>query len=167
MSMETSVKEAAMKIPELLRTQHTEIVEEASKALKRAHLRGYEGVGEDTPRLRLQALCNRLTRCVETRQSVPLIRYVEETARKRFHSGVELFEVQTAMNALEEAIWNTMRRRMTPPEFVEAVGLLSSILGLGKDALARTYVSLASTRHAPTLDMRRLASVRDAAVPDD
>jgi len=49
-----------------------------------------------------------------------------------------------------------------PDELAEAVGLLSTILGFGKDALARTYVSLASHRRVPSLDLSALFSGVDA-----
>jgi hypothetical protein len=34
--------------------------------------------------------------------------------------------------------------------------LLTTVLGVGKDALARTYVSLASHEHVSSLDLRAL-----------
>jgi hypothetical protein len=154
-----------MDITELLQTRSLNIIAKASNALARAHLAGYEDAGSEATNLRLRALYNRLMRCVETRNASPLVKYVEDIAHNRFYRGVRLSEVQTAFNALEEAIWKEMRATMTPTEFIEAVGLLSTILGLGKDALARTYVSLASARHAPALDIHRLAGVHDAAAP--
>jgi hypothetical protein len=36
------------------------------------------------------------------------------------------------------------------------LGLVSTILGAAKDALAREYVSLATHRHAGSLDLRAL-----------
>jgi len=41
-------------------------------------------------------------------------------------------------------------------ELAESLGLLTTVLGVGKDALARTYVSLASHEHVPSLDLRAL-----------
>ena len=146
-----------MTLSELLQHSSLRIIAKASNALARAHLKSYERAGTEMTRLRLQALFNRLTRCVEDRKAWPMIRYVEDIAQSRFYDGVVLSEVQTAFNALEEAIWVEMRGTMAPTEFIEAVGLLSAILGLGKDALARTYVSLASTRHAPALNTDLLA----------
>lgn len=117
--------------------------------------------------MRLQGLFNQILLCVVTRQAVPLIRYVETIAHERFHHGVELFEVQTAFNALEEALWKEMRAKMAPAEFIEAVALLSTILGTGKDALARTYVALASSRHAPALDIDQLAGGHESVLQFD
>lgn len=43
-----------------------------------------------------------------------------------------------------------------PSELAECIGLLGTVLGVGKDALARSYVSLASHRHVPSLDLSAL-----------
>jgi hypothetical protein len=64
--------------------------------------------------------------------------------------------VQTAFNTLEEAMWKRVVADVPPAELAEAIGLLSTTLGFGKDALARRYVSLASARHVPTLDLSAL-----------
>jgi hypothetical protein len=43
-----------------------------------------------------------------------------------------------------------------PARRAESLGLLTTVLGAGKDALARSYVSLASRQHVPSLDLRAL-----------
>ena len=45
---------------------------------------------------------------------------------------------------------------MPGDDLVEAIGLLSTVLGFGKDAVARTYVSRASKRHVTSLDLSAL-----------
>lgn len=154
-----------MDISQLLRTHSPLILANATNALSRAHLKSYERVGTETTRLRLKGLYGHLRRCIDTENGSPLIQYVQDIACDRFHHGVELFEVQTAFNVLEETIWEEMRTTMTPGEFMESVGLLSTILGLGKDLLARKYVSLASARHVPVLDVELLAKGNEAALP--
>jgi hypothetical protein len=64
--------------------------------------------------------------------------------------------VQAAFNALEEATWTCLLARVEPSELAESLGLVSTILGAAKDALARRYVSLAAHTHAPSLDLRAL-----------
>jgi hypothetical protein len=71
-----------------------------------------------------------------------MIALATETARQRFDAGYELAEVQTAFNALEQAIWTRMFARLEAEQLVEALGSSTTILGAGKDALAREYVSL-------------------------
>jgi hypothetical protein len=82
--------------------------------------------------------------------------YAEKVAEQRFDQGFDISEVQMAFNALEEAMWRRVVDGTTPDELAEAVGLLSTVLGFGKDALARKYVSLASERHVPSLDLTAL-----------
>jgi len=45
---------------------------------------------------------------------------------------------------------------LEPAQFAETLGLVSTILGAAKDALARKYVSLATDTHAPSLDLHAL-----------
>ena len=53
-------------------------------------------------------------------------------------------------------MWRRVADGVPPADLAEAIGLLSTILGFGKDALARRYVSLATERHVPTLDLSAL-----------
>ena len=70
--------------------------------------------------------------------------------------------VEEALSALSEhgddakIMWRRAVVGVPADELAEAVGLLTTILGAGKDALARRYVSLASQRHVPTLDLSAL-----------
>jgi hypothetical protein len=64
--------------------------------------------------------------------------------------------VQSAFNSLEEVVWARMLAELPPAELAEALGLVSTVLGAGKDALARRYVSLAARTHAPSLDLSAL-----------
>jgi hypothetical protein len=61
-----------------------------------------------------------------------------------------------AFNALEEAMWRCVVVAEPPDDLAEAIGLLSTVLGYGKDAVARRYLSLASKRHVPSLDLSAL-----------
>ena len=156
-----------MDISQHLQDRSLVIITAATNSVSRAHLSGYEADGAESTRLRMQAIYNRLTRCIERNSASPLIRYVQDIAHNRFFGGVELHEVQTAINMLEEAIWMDMLEQMTPTEFAKAVGRVSTILGLGKDALACTYVSLASKNRAPSLDLKALNKGQESAVSID
>ena len=81
---------------------------------------------------------------------------MQQIAAERFTSGYDLSEVQNAFNALEGAIWTRVFAALEPGQYAEALGLVTTILGAGKDALAREYVSLATDTHAPSLDLRAL-----------
>jgi hypothetical protein len=87
-----------------------------------------------------------------------MISHAEQIAGERFNSGYDLWEVQTAFNVLEEAIWVRIFKNFPPTELAEAIGLVSTVLGAGKDALARKYVSLASKTRASSLNLQSLFS---------
>lgn len=53
-------------------------------------------------------------------------------------------------------MWRLVVSRAAPTELAEAIGLLGTVLGYGKDTVARRYVSLAARRHVPSLDLSAL-----------
>jgi hypothetical protein len=136
---------------------HTnDILAEASEGVERAHLRHYEQAGKEHVHQRLRALFVLCMRGVKERNLGPMIAYADEIARERFGAGFDLWEVQTAFNVLEETIWKRILKDLPPVEYADALGLVSTVLGTGKDTLARRYVSLASKSRVPTLNMQSL-----------
>ena len=106
-------------------------------------------------RRRLEALFDHVVDGVADRELTSIVAYAEDVAEERF-DGYDLSEVQVAFNALEEATWTRMIDVLQPAQLAEALGLVSTILGCGKDALARKYVALATQAHAPSLNLRAL-----------
>lgn len=143
-------------VEDLLVQQRAEVLEDALAALGRSHLVHYEQSGEEFTRERLAELFDLVVSALRSRQLGPVSRYCEELAQQRFEAGFGISEVQTAFNVLEEAMWRRVVDGVQPFDLAEAIGLLSTILGFGKDVLARRYVSLASQRHVPTLDLSAL-----------
>jgi hypothetical protein len=140
----------------LLAADVAAILDNAADALRRTHSSHYESVGEVEVRQRLEALFDRLVQALARRDVGPLVVYAQDVAEQRFRSGFDLSEVQSAFNALEEAVWARVLAELPPDELAEALGLVSTALGAGKDALARRYVSLAAQTHAPSLDLSAL-----------
>jgi hypothetical protein len=147
-----------MDLAELLHESSPQILEGADEAMKRSHLRNYELAGREQVHQRLKALFVLTTRAVKERNLGPMIAYAELIARDRYAAGFDLSEVQTAFNVLEEAIWTRIVHTLPPSEFGEALGLVSTVLGAGKDALARTYVTLASKARTESLNLQSLFS---------
>jgi hypothetical protein len=85
-----------------------------------------------------------------------MVAHADSIARERFNAGYDLWEVQTAFNVLEEAIWLRLMKELPPAELPEALGLVSTILGIGKDTLARRYVSLAAKTKVTSLNLQSL-----------
>ena len=140
----------------ILSGAHDQILDEATDALGRSHLRHYDTIDLAQRRARLERLFEVTVDCLQSRQLTPVVGYAEQIARERFDNGFDIGEVQTAFNVLEEAMWRTLADATPPSEIVAALGLLTTVLGVGKDAFARSYVSLASKQHVPSLDLRAM-----------
>jgi hypothetical protein len=145
-----------MSVEELLAQQRSEVLEEAYEALERSHVLHYEQSGEQFTRERLAELFDLVVTALHDRELEPVSIFCEGIAEQRFQAGFGISEVQTAFNVVEEAMWRRVVDGVPADELAEAVGLLSTILGFGKDTLARTYVSLASHRRVPSLDLSAL-----------
>jgi len=145
-----------MELHTLLRESESSILEEAFAAVDRSHVTHYAKAGEVYTRDRLSNLFDLVVTAIETRSLVALGAYAEGIARERFGAGFDISEVQMAFNSLEEAMWRRVVAAEPPNALAEAIGLLSTALGFGKDTVARTYVSLASEKHVPSLDLKAL-----------
>jgi hypothetical protein len=153
---ERQTMEGSIMLVHMLHEQADGILNDAVSAMQRAHCRHYEEMGEDHVRARLKALFILTQRALKERNLGPMLAHAEAVAEERFTAGFDLAEVQTAFNVLEEAIWWRIVQRLPRAEYAEAFGLLGTVLGAGKDALARKYVSLASSTKVPSLHLEEL-----------
>ena len=147
----------------LLRAHADEVVEQSVEAVLGSKLTRYVSSGRDVLRGRLAALLEVLAAGIEARDAAPMVAKVSEIAGERYADGFELQEVQCAINVLEASVWQLLARELPVERFAEAIRAVSTILGLAKDALARSYVALASGRHAPVVDTAALFRGTDGA----
>jgi hypothetical protein len=152
----TIAYQTTMNLHQYLYEKSADMLAEAENAIRRAHLTHYEKEGPEHIHQRLKALLVLTARGVKERNLGPIIAHADTIARERYGSGYDLTEVQTAFNVLEETIWHGIIRDFPPEEYAEALGLVSTVLGCGKDILARRYVTLASKTKTPSLDMKSL-----------
>jgi hypothetical protein len=145
-----------MDLKELLRAQSGEILENALQSLNCAHLKSYSKSSPGENKKRLLNLLTLTEKCVVEKRLLPMKEYAAKIAKERFNAGFGLHEVHTAFNALEEEIWNRVTKQIKPDNLGEALGLVSTVLGAGKEELALTYVSLASKSKTPTLNLTEL-----------
>ncbi len=146
-----------MELPGLLEESRTEAVADAIEGLERATLPHYTASRTEQNRERLARLYDLTTACVATRTLLPMIEYAQGVARERYRDGFGLEEVHTAFNVLEEVIWRKITTRMEPSQYPEAFGLVSTVLGAGKQELAIEYVALVSrSRDVHSLDLTAL-----------
>lgn len=146
-----------------LRRSREEIVARAALSLGGSHVRHYEAAGQREVRRRLERLYDVLVAAAASRDLGGVIAFAEQLARERFDAGYDLSEVQAACNGLEEAAWSRAFLDLPPDQYGAALGLISTVLGTAKDALARTYVSLATHTHAPALDLQALSAGTERA----
>ncbi len=141
---------------EFLREHRSEILADAETALVRLRVPHYDSADSEEVTRRLEALFDRVLDSVDRHDLGSVIAYAETVAEERFNGGYDLSEVQTAFNALEESVWTRAVAVLESRQLAETLGLVSTTIGCGKDALARKYVSLATRTHVPSLDLRAL-----------
>jgi hypothetical protein len=137
----------------LLLDHRASILDESYTVLERSHVHHYEAAGEEFTRARLEGLFDLVVTAIGNRDLTGVSAYAVNVAEDRFRAGFDISEVQAAFNALEQAMWRQIVESSPAPDLAEATGLMNTVLGFGKDVLARTYVSLASRRHVRSLDL--------------
>jgi hypothetical protein len=145
-----------MSLEKILQNGKQEILDEAVESVQRARLQHYAMAGTDLVRQRLDILLGLVIDAVQERNLAPIIAHANVVATERFEAGVDLAEVQTAFNVLEEAIWLRILKKLPAAKQAEALGLVGTVLGSAKDALARKYVSMATQTHTPSLNLKAL-----------
>jgi hypothetical protein len=145
-----------MNIIQLLENHTYDNVDEAFQSIQCIKLQGYLKAGDEKTKEKLRLLHNTLVECVKEKSLIPMVNHADYIAKERFAAGYDLYEVQTAINALEEVIWKKIFAEIKPNELAESLGLVSTVLGAGKDTLARTYVSLATKSKVSSLNLQAL-----------
>jgi hypothetical protein len=143
-----------MTADDLLRDERTLILEETWRSVVK--LKHYERDGEEATRQRLEVLYDEVVSAVSTRDLCALLDYAEQIAQQRFDAGFDLSEVQTAFFMLEETIWRRALVRIPAANLADALGLVTTVMRRGRDAVGRAYLSLATQGRAPSLDLSRL-----------
>ena len=147
---------AYVALADALNAARDDVLREASGSLRRGHLAHYEASGSEASRRRLSDLFDLVVECLAKRALEPITEYANHVAEERFDAGFGIAEVQTAFNMLEEAIWHVVIARLPADEILESAGLIGTVLGTGKDTLARTWVALATSQHVVSLDLSAL-----------
>ena len=145
-----------MELSELFRSWEEDLVNEAVTELRHARLQHYVADGEDVTRERVGTFIERALECFSTRSAQPMVEHAEFVARERQAAGYDLFEVQTAINVIEEALWKRILSSVEPDELAHALGMVNAIFGMSKDVLARTYVSLTTKRETPRKELEEI-----------
>jgi len=145
-----------MNVTDLLEKHKVKLVDEAYGTIEPVKLQGYTKVGEEKTKQKLTKLLEEIILCVKERNMIPILQYSEQIARERYHSGYDLHQIQTAINALEESVWKKIFENIPSQNLAESLGLVSTVIGACKDNLARTYVSLTAKTKTPLLNLQAL-----------
>ena len=137
-----------METSEVLASAQDRLVDEAVSELDQRHARA-KPTSAESSRRHLQHLFGLVVRCVSEGDAEPIIASSHELAADRFKAGFDIGEVQGEFNVLEEVLWREVADTLSGEQRIEALELLSAILGAGRDALARTYVTLAGASRSP------------------
>jgi hypothetical protein len=146
-----------MTLLQILDANGTTIVDEATAALERASLPHYGAIGDHERRARIKALFEVVRTSVADRDMRPVVAYAETIATAR-HGQADIAEVQAAFNALEAVLWRHAIAESSDGELAVALGMIGTVLGTGKDALARTYVKLTAHRTVTIPDVHLMFS---------
>ncbi len=148
-----------MTLVERMESHADQLVDDAMQAISTARLHHYEAAGEELTRERIRALLDAVIESLGHGTPLSVVQHAEEVGQERFLAGFGIDEIQVAFNTLEEAVWRVLVATVPADELAEDLGQLGAVLGAGKDQLARTYVLLASHRHAPAVDVEALQQI--------
>ena len=145
-----------MKLRDILVNNQTDIINEAFYSLERSHLKHYDSSRADENWQRLAKLFDLTLNGVKSKSLVDMVTYSEKIAKERYESGFDLHEVHTAYNVLEESIWKAIIKEVDSTELAESLGLISTVLGTGKESLAIAFVSLSGKQRVKSLNLSQL-----------
>jgi methylmalonyl-CoA decarboxylase len=133
----------------VLASAEDRVVDEAVAALGRRHQAHHQASSPEERRRYLRDLFGLVVQCAQEGHAGPIIALSEQIAADRFAGGLDIAGIQGTFNVLEEVLWSHIASTFAGDQRIEALGLVNTILGAGKDALARTYVALASRGASP------------------
>ena len=148
--------ENTMDLIQLLGSSKEEVIRVAQSSLHRAQLMHYEEDGCELSENRLSTLYDVIVKCVQDKNAIAMIKYMEQVGYERYYAGYNLHEVNTAILVLEVAVIKKIINGLKRSEIEEAVGMIIPIINFGKDALSQKYLSLASRMKAPSYEVSTL-----------
>ena len=138
-----------METSAVLASAQDRVVSEVVASLQRRDQAHHDASSPEQRRCDVRHLFELVLRCVHEGSAESIITPSEQIAADRFAAGADLAEVQAAFNSLAEVLWRHVAGALAGDQRVEALSLVNTVLGTGKDTLARTYVALASRAGSP------------------
>jgi hypothetical protein len=141
----------------LLTRERVSIVEAATSRLLHNPPKGYDLLGPDETRRRVDSLYGAVLAAVTESNTTAVVEHAREVATERYWSGFPLSSIFSVFNALEETLWLTVVCELDVESHALALAQLSTMFGVGKDVLACAYAEHACAQHTPPLDLAELA----------
>ena len=140
-----------------LERHQEEIVERSMQELSNSRSLHYKDMASERLASRLRRLLRIIGESV-FEAGAPLMEcFAREIAIWRHKDGFALTELQGAFNSIEASIWGVAHRELDPRDFVDLVSRVTFVVGSGKDAIAKTYLDLASGGALAEADIAALA----------
>ena len=138
-----------METSAVLASAQDRVVSEVVASLERPDQAHHDASSPERRRRDVTHLFELVLRCVHEGSAESIITPSQQIAADSFAAGVDLAEVQGAFNILEEVLWRHVAGAFAGDQRVDELRLVNAVLEAGKDALARTYVALASRAESP------------------
>jgi hypothetical protein len=132
-----------------IREHRDEMIANICNRLQKLAGSHYEVIDFDRLQEREETALSALVKSIETKDLLPLTRYIEETGTIRSSEGYPLSEVQNALRIFEEELWQ-MLIKYQPAEkpLIDMLALCNWIVGQAKDHLAQIYLKISLDKQA-------------------
>ena len=127
----------------VLASAQERVVDEAVAALERNDQAHHGAASAGERRRYVRDLFGLVVQCVREGGTEPVMVSSQQVAADRFVAGFDIAEIQEEFSVLEEVLWRLVADALAGDQQIEAQRLVSTTLGAGRDAAARTYVALA------------------------
>jgi methylmalonyl-CoA decarboxylase len=127
----------------VLASAEDRVIDEAVATLAQCDQRCQSSV-PDERRRDVRQLFRLVLHCVRAGRAEAIIGPSEQIAAHCYAAGIDLAERQGVFNVLAEVLWRRLVSALAGEQLVQALALLNAIVAAGKDAMARTYVALAT-----------------------
>ena len=132
-----------METSAVLASAQERVVDEAVAALERNDQAHHRAASAGERRRYVRDLFGLVVQCVREGGTEPVMASSQQVAADRFVAGFDIAEIQEEFSVLEEVLWRLVADTLAGDQQIEAQRLVSTTLGAGRDAAARTYVALA------------------------
>ena len=128
-----------MTLLEMLYYKTDLILLDTTDGLVKAHLTHYKNLQPELIRFRLMKLFNALVKSIEKNSCEEIKEFMDKITGERYELGFELYEVQTAINILEESLWKNIQKYIDDDKQIAAMKQVTDILTKAKEKLAEEY----------------------------